>query len=176
MKVCNFLRLDPDYPGVGLDAGSKPDVEVWNEFAHDRERLTCTALAIRTNLVEVRALPTTVSDGENYEAPEGVVPLRLHRSRERNQALMRERKRRALAQLGRLECEVCNFDFKKVYGEICEGFIECHYSVPVSELRPGQRTKLSDLALVCANCHRMLHRPRGTMTIDALRAFLTNGG
>jgi 5-methylcytosine-specific restriction protein A len=28
MKLCNFLRLDPSYTGVGLDAGAKLDEEV----------------------------------------------------------------------------------------------------------------------------------------------------
>ncbi|MDC0674515.1 hypothetical protein [Nannocystis radixulma] len=29
MKLCNFLRLDPSYPGKGLESGSKADAEVW---------------------------------------------------------------------------------------------------------------------------------------------------
>ncbi|MET9496757.1 HNH endonuclease [Streptomyces sp. NPDC006552] len=32
-------------------------------------------------------------------------------------------------------------------------YIECHHVVPLHEAGEG-RTKLSDLALTCANCHR----------------------
>lgn len=49
MKLCNFLRLDPNYLGVGLDAGSKLDIEVWDEFACDRKKLVSAAKAIKEN-------------------------------------------------------------------------------------------------------------------------------
>ncbi|WP_308114324.1 HNH endonuclease [Streptomyces brasiliscabiei] len=35
--------------------------------------------------------------------------------------------------------------------------MECHHVIPLHEAGEGQ-TKLIDLALVCANCHRMIHR------------------
>jgi serine/threonine protein kinase len=72
--------------------------------------------------------------------------------------------------LGRLACEACGFDFAQVYGKLGEGFIECHHTKPVSKLRKGDKTKLSDLALVCANCHRMLHRGGETLTLGMLRS------
>lgn len=51
MKLCNFLRLDPSYPGVGLDAGSKLDEEVWNEFFTNRRQLSLTANSIKDNMI-----------------------------------------------------------------------------------------------------------------------------
>lgn len=57
---------------------------------------------------------------------------------------------------GRVLCESCDFDFIKVYGQLGEKFIECHHKIPISK---GERiTNITDLALVCSNCHRMLHR------------------
>lgn len=47
MKLCNFLRLDPSYPGVGLDAGSKLDEEVWNEFANDKSKHAAAVKSIK---------------------------------------------------------------------------------------------------------------------------------
>jgi predicted HNH restriction endonuclease len=70
---------------------------------------------------------------------------------------------------GKLACDVCDFDYTTVYGDLGVGFIECHHRIPVSDLQPGAKTKLSDLALVCANCHRMLHRKRPWLTIEVLR-------
>jgi 5-methylcytosine-specific restriction protein A len=39
MKLCNFLRFDPDYHGKGPQAGPQGEETVWNEFACDCERL-----------------------------------------------------------------------------------------------------------------------------------------
>lgn len=57
---------------------------------------------------------------------------------------------------GFIKCECCNFDFVSAYGKIGHGFIECHHKIPIAE--GGRLTKVSDLAMVCSNCHRMLHR------------------
>lgn len=57
-------------------------------------------------------------------------------------------------------CMVCEFDFVKVYGPIAEGFFELHHLRPLSS-RPAGLTKLEDVIVVCANCHRMLHRQSG---------------
>ena len=94
--------------------------------------------------------------------------LRAHKVREQNRGLVQRRKALAMKQHGRLACEACGFDFQAVYGELGEGFIECHHTVPVSQLQPGQTTKVSDLALGCANCHRMMHRSREVVTVGEL--------
>ncbi len=60
--------------------------------------------------------------------------------------------------------------FEERYGDVGHGFIEVHHVRPVHELQPGDKTKLSDLALVCANCHRMIHRRRPWLSMDELRA------
>ena len=57
---------------------------------------------------------------------------------------------------GFVECECCKFDFRKTYGGIGIEYIECHHKIFLSQ---GKRiTRIQDLALVCSNCHRMLHR------------------
>jgi predicted HNH restriction endonuclease len=56
-------------------------------------------------------------------------------------------------------CEICGFNFGDVYGDLGEGFIEVHHLKPLS--KAGGRavaTMLKEVAVVCANCHRMLHR------------------
>src|SRR5262249_3029887 len=52
MKLGNFLALDPNYPGAGLQRGGKLDQAVWHEFARDRERLHVTAAAITKSIHE----------------------------------------------------------------------------------------------------------------------------
>jgi hypothetical protein len=98
--------------------------------------------------------------------------LRNHWAHERSKTLVKRAKERFKQERGRLSCEACEFDFFHVYGALGEDFIEVHHLVPVSELREGDSTRLSDVALVCSNCHRMLHRGKPVLDIDELRSIL----
>lgn len=175
MKLCNFLRLDPSYTGAGLRAGSHRDEEVWNEFAQDRSRLHTVSQSIRDTLQstgeEAQSL-RLVTNEDSEEAPEGSVLTKLHKIRERNREIIEKKKRKTLDVKGRLECEVCTFDFTETYGSLGNGFMECHHTTPISKLQPGQKTRLSDLALVCANCHRMLHRGPKWLSVEELRPLV----
>jgi 5-methylcytosine-specific restriction protein A len=111
-------------------------------------------------------------EDEEETFPEGRVLFRLHRARERNRNLVKRAKVLAMQQHGRLFCCVCQFEFVARYGAIGEGFIECHHTRPLSELAAETVTRLSDLALVCSNCHRMIHRKRPWLTIQRLAALL----
>ncbi len=57
-------------------------------------------------------------------------------------------------------CEACGFDFGKVYGDVGRNFIEAHHMKPVSEMKEGDKTQIEDMAMLCSNCHRMVHRIR----------------
>jgi len=172
MKLSNFLRYDSEYTGAGLSRGNKLEEEVWREFAHDRVKLRKVATAIRDNVLNPPAnLDDTVAD-EIEEAVEGSLLTRVHRSRERAPGLADARKRRVRHETGRLQCEVCGFDFESVYGELGSGFAECHHTKPLADLRAAETTKVADLAIVCANCHRMIHRRRPWLSIDQLRRVL----
>jgi len=104
--------------------------------------------------------------------PEGKLKERLHVSRERNSSLIRVVKKEALSKYGKLVCECCSFDFALVYGDLGHEFIEAHHTVPVSELHSGgEETKKEDIALVCSNCHRMLHRRRPWLSIGELKSL-----
>ncbi len=91
---------------------------------------------------------------------EGKRRLRTHLSIERNQRVVMEAKRlHAQRNDGGLPCEVCGFDFASAYGVNGEGYIEAHHRVPLSEAgEGGVRTNPADFAMVCANCHVLLHR------------------
>ena len=80
--------------------------------------------------------------------------------------------RRAFLQGKHLKCEVCGFDFEEVYGKLGEGYIEVHHKKPISD---GERiTDLeNDLVMLCANCHRMIHRGKDHMiTVEELRSII----
>ncbi|WP_281321905.1 HNH endonuclease [Flavobacterium aestivum] len=73
-------------------------------------------------------------------------------------------------------CKVCTFNFGKTYGSWGEGFIEVHHLIPLG----GEDDKIritdpkKNLIVLCANCHRMVHRKKGiTLTVEELKQKLT---
>lgn len=75
-----------------------------------------------------------------------------------------------LHETGSINCENCTFNFGERYPNLGEGFIEVHHKKPLALLMPNEKTYLSDLMLLCANCHRMIHRKRPPLTPETLKA------
>jgi len=125
--------------------------DIWDEFASDLERLKAAAAAIRA-IASKDAIPD-LDEPEVAEAQEGRLVTRFHRTRERDREIVKRKKAAVLKSTGRLACEACGFDFEAAYGDRGSGFIECHHLTTVHKLAEGSLTRLSDLALVCANCH-----------------------
>jgi hypothetical protein len=88
---------------------------------------------------------------------------RLEMKLVRNRRLVQAAKRHFKARHGKLFCEVCKFDFQIEYGIRGLDFIEAHHQKPIAKIRAGTRLRIADLSMVCANCHRMLHRPLTTI-------------
>lgn len=170
LKLGNFAALDPAYSGSGLPHVGAGDQAVWDELHGDRLRLTSVSNAIRQLVAHNDASLQSEEEGEDA-APEGRLLYRLHRRRERNKKLVAQRKAKCLKQSGRLACEVCGFDFADVFGPPGDGFIECHHRLALS-IGLERKTTLGDLALVCSNCHRMLHRGARWPSVEDLRGVV----
>lgn len=172
LKVMNFRSSDPAYlqqGKVGMTRGNRLEAVLWKEYDGRLPNLAADAKAIRDAVTEadevaVAKLPLA----EPYEGEEGGVIMRLHKRYERDPKLVAE-KRRAAAATGGLACEVCGFDFKATYGDLGKGSIEVHHIKPIHTLIAGTITKLSDLVLLCANCHRMAHRGKAPTTLEQLK-------
>jgi 5-methylcytosine-specific restriction protein A len=179
MKAMNFRRFDPVYTSQGkkgLERGGRLEAEVWSDFISRPQLLAETANAIRLNVTKgVPIEPSSSEDDEEFEAEEGKVLTRVHFSRERNRKLVEQKKAAALKKDGKLSCEVCSFDFEAHYGTRGRGFIEAHHVKPVHTLKPGDKTRLEDLALLCSNCHRMVHAKRPWLDLERLRKLLHTG-
>lgn len=71
-------------------------------------------------------------------------------------------------------CQVCHINFVEIYGSLGRGYAEAHHLKPLSSLRKGAAITPDQLATVCANCHRMLHRLNGDPSdLKTLRRRLT---
>lgn len=109
----------------------------------------------------IEPIITNNNDEEELEEEyysEGKEAFRLHRFRERKPEVVRKAKEKFMKKHGRLFCEVCRFDFQAVYGDRGMNFIEGHHTKLISEMGYGEKTKIDDIALLCSNCHRMVHK------------------
>jgi hypothetical protein len=105
----------------------------------------------------------------DFSVEEGGRRLRRHYELERDSKLVREKKASYRRLHGHLRCEVCAFDFEECYGV---SFCEVHHLKPLGSTDGPRRTALDDLAVVCANCHRMIHWRRHPAKLDELRGRL----
>ncbi|SIO25790.1 HNH endonuclease [Singulisphaera sp. GP187] len=97
------------------------------------------------------------------------VAMSRHRARER---WLRDSKIAEVKQAndGRLPCHVCTFDFFKVYGDIGRAYAQVHHLKPLGDRTRPSLTKLSDLAVLCANCHIMVHIGNQVRPLEGLLA------
>ncbi|MGW9596911.1 HNH endonuclease [Streptomyces chartreusis] len=170
-KTFDIATRHPDYHGKPTKGGAL-DVEVLHEFLARPDEMNEVARLIRQGITAGDLQDLVQTDDElddDFSAPEGRLLLRRHRARERNKGLRKKKIESVLRKGGTLACEACGFDFAEVYGERGVGYVECHHVVPLHEAGEG-KTKLSDLALICANCHRMIHRGAPWPTPGELRA------
>lgn len=103
---------------------------------------------------------------------EGRKLIRKHIVRERNHQLISKAKNEYLKKNGTLKCEICGFDFEKVYGSIGSGFIEAHHLKPISMMKDGEKTLLEDIVLLCSNCHSMVHRKKPWLSKEELLTLI----
>jgi ribosomal protein L44E len=108
-------------------------------------------------------------------AIEGGKRLVQHFRRERRRSLVDAKRRVFRQDHGSLHCEVCNLNELNLPIEIGEGCFEVHHKTPIAKAIAKVVTKLDDLALVCANCHRMIHRSDPILSISKLRERLKLG-
>ena len=135
--------------------------------AAPRDRLTRVIYLRQVEGPDSGSLPDLDED-VRYVGKEGRRRLQAHLRRERDPALVREKKRRHRTATGGLACEACGFDFGVEYG--LADFCEVHHRVPLAEAEAEREMRLEDLAVLCANCHRAIHRLGARMpTVEALK-------
>jgi hypothetical protein len=168
IQLAQIVRtVVPDLPWLVRDYISKPPWIKYKEGTEltetrglsksdiEEEQSEINEEAISRVEIEVREF---VDDDIIQESLEGRVMYVLHKRRERNRELVIAKKKAFLKEFGRLYCEICQFDFARTYGAIGDGFIECHHITPISTYNKEETTRIEDLKLLCANCHRMIHK------------------
>lgn len=176
MKIQNLMSLHPDrakYRGLKT---SKTDRAVWDEYADTPDLVAHLATEIVKG-AEVLAHSATDDEPDALAVTEGALLVRVHRVRERAKGLRSRVLKRVQDSFGRLACETCGWrpDDGSAAAEVVAAALEVHHLVPLSQAASA-KTRLADVALLCANCHRLIHAAikvnNQTMTLAEFREWL----
>ncbi len=107
----------------------------------------------------------------NKSAYEGRPQLVAHLKRERDPQLAKRKKAKFRAENGRLFCEACLSECSD-YGALKGDIFEVHHLRPLAEAAKPVKTSLADLAVLCPNCHRALHRTDPLLSVAVLKERL----
>lgn len=114
----------------------------------------------------------TIEPEDAVVRTEGGIKLRTVREYERD----RVSRNRAIALHG-TSCMGCGSDFERTYGVLGRGYIEVHHAIPLAEFGVRETNEKTDLAVLCANCHRDGTSEARDMPVSgrASHAYLRNG-
>lgn len=176
-RILEFKHLDESHERTHpIPKRAREVWAIWGKKPHKKVTQITEAIKKCVDAEEVHA----IGDSHikyNYHAVESQILTRIHAVRERDRKIVNLKKEKFQDENeGRLYCEACFFDFACTYPRHGDGFIECHHVKPLSELRPGEETTLSDLALLCSNCHRMVHYRRPWLDMGGLNQTLNRAG
>jgi 5-methylcytosine-specific restriction protein A len=131
--------------------------------------------SLRTDILYFLKLYEELSFNDNQiDEEKGLTAIerkqyRLHFRIERNSSISKKVK-----EAKGYICEACNFDFRTKYGDLGKNFIEAHHLIPISSLDIGQYqiNILKDFAVLCSNCHSMIHRLENPSNIELLKSIV----
>lgn len=155
-KSYDIATRHPDYTGKPTK-GTPQDLAVLLEFLAEPTVMQDKAEVIRTVLSSGRPVVVPADPDIELMADEGAAIAVSHLRRERDPKLRAAKIAAVKRSDAPVACEVCDFDFEVAYGSRGGGYIEVHHIRPLHDSGPV-KTSLSDLALLCSNCHRMIHR------------------
>jgi hypothetical protein len=97
-------------------------------------------------------------DTSNIYKEGKLILLQNHLKRGRDPQVIKDAKLSFIKKHGHLYCEICGFDFEKIYGKLGENVIDGHHINCVSDMSvDGDETHIEDIIMVCPNCHRIIH-------------------
>jgi len=154
--------------GKGLANFSAMYRAVWRGLGDKPDEVTKLADLIRQS---VSILADEDPNIDDEEFAEGAMATRLHKRRERAKGLRPKLLKKKAAE-GVLCCDVCGRQYSSLGSDLEDAPFEAHHVVPLAAAA-ARKTRLTDLALLCANCHRLIHRAmsrkRQWVSIDEAR-------
>jgi hypothetical protein len=115
-----------------------------------------------------------IADTELFETSgeEGKKRLVTHLIKERARGLILAKRSAVRAEHGCLVCEACDLKSRDLLSPEGEACFEVHHRIPIGTLTETRQTTVEELAMLCANCHRIIHRSDPMITVEKLRERL----
>jgi len=112
--------------------------------------------------------PSLVEEGEEPSATEGLLTEVTYYRRSRDRAL----RDRAFKE-SKGVCSVCDTDYTQLLDGKGVHVLQVHHRQQLAITDAPVITRLSDLAVVCANCHMLIHMdPKQALSVEALRTMM----
>ena len=160
-KPANFNKVAK---GIFEKYSTKDRRTIWNDLKSNANKNIAKYESVIEDLISIQL---SENDTEIISKTEGGKKVVVSYRYERNPSL-----RNDAFKIHGYDCAVCGFNFLKMYGTWGKGFGEVHHVEPLSikgEVKKQTNPK-TDLIIVCANCHRMIHRKKGiTLTVGELK-------
>ena len=141
-----------------------------NSFEYDR------AIELSSKVFTSKKTKKVLIYDEDDIITEGKVSTKTAIVKERSQKLRRAAIEHYTAD-GKILCSVCGFDFKEIYGDLGDGYIQMHHENPIYQYADdGLESYISEavknMKPLCANCHCMIHRNKNKLiSITELKAI-----
>ncbi|MBB4064076.1 HNH endonuclease [Gellertiella hungarica] len=130
-----------------------------------------TNAASATEMEKAEAEPPV--EEEEVFGVEGRLLARIHVYKERDKGFaLRVKKYYKTKNGGKLVCEVCGLDPVAKYGANGERCLEAHHKIPIEQLQPDSVTRVEEMSVVCASCHRIIHSQKPCIPVEDLAAAL----
>lgn len=121
---------------------------------------------------DLGGIQTSVSPPDvDSESWEGNPKMVTHLRRERDPQLAKRKKDQFRRIHRKLFCEACGCDHCQ-YGRLSKNVFEVHHLRPIAKRQKAAKTKLSDLGVLCSNCHRAIHRTKPMCSIADFRILI----
>ncbi|TGC09458.1 HNH endonuclease [Methanolobus halotolerans] len=157
----HYLKVDWDenFKPFTLDLGANQHIvlKLDSERIHKIHKAEYDTNFVHDNIDEIMS----AEEGKKY-ITEAIF-------RRRNSKLIKQKKANSDCR-----CEACGMRYEEVYGEIGKDYIIAHHLEPIGDRDENTKTRLDDIALVCSNCHDMLHRTNPPMSVQDLKIILTD--
>ncbi len=172
--IADAIRAHRDAIMAGVNSSlirKKADVYIEAQAEH----FGMTNVGSATELIKVESLPETDLE-EEITGKEGRMLTRLHAYKERDRGFAAKvRNYYKNKNDGKLHCVACGLKPELLYDDRGERCIEAHHIIPIEELQPDSVTRVDDMAMVCASCHRIIHSRKPCLTIDEVQALKPAG-
>lgn len=148
---------------VFLNLNQCSESEVWEKIESFWDSNTTKFEPIFDDLIAIEESEKE----ENTSKTEGGIKVYISKRVERNPSL-----RNDAFKIHGYDCKVCGFNFEKMYGNWGKNWAEVHHLKPIADKKETKTITdpKTDLVVLCANCHRMIHRKKSiTLTIAELK-------